>query len=94
MPTDALVLVAAVCASLETLDYSLQRLLSKNCERLLRCCLMAKTRLEELLDKLGACKCGCHVEAERIFSKITDPESTCTACDCPETFRRIDSLGS
>ncbi len=29
MPTDALVMVAAVCASLETLDYLLQRLPSK-----------------------------------------------------------------
>jgi hypothetical protein len=55
---------------------------------------MAKTPLEELLDKLAACKCECHVEAERAFGKITDPESTCNACDCPETFRRIDSLGS
>jgi hypothetical protein len=55
---------------------------------------MAKTTLEELLDKLAACKCECHVEAERTFGKITDPESTCIACDCPEAFRRIDSLGS
>jgi len=47
MPTDALVLVAAVCASLETLDYSLQRLLSKNCERLLR---YGKTDLRVVKD--------------------------------------------
>jgi hypothetical protein len=33
---------------------------------------MAKTTREELLDKLAACKCECHVEAERVFGKITN----------------------
>ena len=53
---------------------------------------MENATLEQLLDKLATCECECHVEAERIFSKITDPEATCAACDCQETFREIDRL--
>jgi hypothetical protein len=53
---------------------------------------MGNQTLEQLLDKLGTCRCESQVEAERIFSRITDPESTCAACDCQETFREIDRL--
>jgi hypothetical protein len=54
--------------------------------------LMARTTVKELLDKLDACECARHVEAERIFRRTTDPESTCVICDCSDIFRRIDRL--